>query len=334
MISMEIRKALVTVAYNGWYKDAIMKALEPAQIVWCDSRDDKAVLEGVQGADVAILNEDLDKRILTGKDLKWIHCNHAGLNESARQEIFDRNIIVTGSAGRSGPVLAEHVLFFALSLIYHGPAQYEAQKAHKWRGAGDYIDDRGLFGKTMGIVGLGYTGKELALRCKALGMTVIGYDRLDMKNPENVDEFYSMDRGDTVEPLLRKSDIVTLCCRLSDETYHLINSTTIDMMKSSALLINMSRGAVVDSPALVEALRSGRIAGAGSDVFEEEPLPADSIMWDAPNFVMTPHCTPEMPDMPARCVDIIKDNINRYRADFPMRNQLILRDLYSHGKNE
>lgn len=331
---MQIKKALVTVNYMGWYQDEIQRALAPAEVVWCDGGDDDAVRKGLEGADVAILHADLDKRILEGRDLRWIHCNHAGLNESARREVFERGIVLTGSAGRSGPVLAEHALFFALSLIYHSHAMHEAQKNHQWRGAGDYADDRGLYGKTMGIIGLGFTGRELAARCKALGMRVVGYDRIHMDPPEGVSEMYSLDRGDTIEPLLRTSDIVTLCCRLSDETHHLMNRDTFRMMKPEALLINMARGGVVDSDALLEALRRGVIAGAGSDVFEQEPLPSDSPLWDAPNFVITPHCTPEMPDMPARCVEIIRENVRRFRADESMLNRLEARNVYSYGKGD
>lgn len=327
---MEIKKVLVTVTYRDWHLDKLLEALAPAEITLALPTDDEAVLAGVKGADVAILDADLDDRILTGQNLRWIHCNHSGLNLSARKEIFERNIMVTGSAGRSAPVLAEHALFLTLSLIYRSHAMHDAQRAHKWQGAGNYSEDRGLYGKTMGIIGMGYTGKELAERAKQFHMNVLAYDRYDLPDLENVDEFYCLDKGETIDPLLEKSDILVLCCRLSDETYHLINKEAFAKMKPSALLINMARGPVVDSEALLDALKNKVIAGAGSDVFEQEPLPEDSPLWDAPNFVITPHCTPEMPDMPGRCVDIITENIRRYRADKPMMNQLVPRDVFTH----
>jgi len=331
---MDIKKVLTTVRYKNWHLEKLLDALYPAEVVIADTDDDDAVREGLKGADVAILCGDLDDRILECDTLRWIHCDHAGLNGSARPEIFQRDLRVTGSAGRSAPVLVEHILFLALSLIYHGPAMMEAQKRHEWRGAGNYEFDRGMYGKTMGIIGMGYTGKEMAVRAKQMGMRVLGYDRLTMDAPQGVDTFYSLDNGDGIDPLLKKSDILVLCCHLSDETYHMINSDAFAKMKPTALLINMARGGVVDHDALYEALKNGTISGCGSDVFEPEPLPADSPLWDVPNMIITPHCTPEMPDMTARCLDIIVENIRRYRADEPLNNQLVARDVFTAGRGK
>ncbi|MDR1539830.1 MAG: D-2-hydroxyacid dehydrogenase [Clostridiales bacterium] len=279
-------------------------------------------------ADVALLEGDLDDQILDeGKNLKWIHCNHAGVNLSAKPEIFERGVILTCSAGRSGPVLAEHVFFLTLSLIYASRIAEDQQRAHVWKNI--YSDRRGLYGKTMGIIGLGFTGKEVASRAKAFGMKVLAYDRVFSEKPENADKFWSADKGDSIDGLLEESDVAVLSCRLSDETYHLIGKREFGIMKDTAFLINMSRGSVVDEREMADALKNGVIAGAGSDVFEVEPLPAESPLWDLPNMVITPHCTPEMPDMPGNCVDIIKENIKRYRSDVELRNQQSKRDVYT-----
>ena len=185
----------------------------------------------------------------------------------------------------------------------------------------------------MGIIGLGCTGRELAVRAGQFSMRVLGYGRMNMEKPEGVGTFYCMDNGDDITPLLEQSDILVLCCRLSDETYHLIGKEALAKMKPGALLINMARGQVVDSEALSDALKRGVIAGAGSDVFEQEPLPPESLLWDAPNMIITPHCTPEMPDLTARCLDIICENIRRYRAGEPLLNRLVPRDIYTHDGN-
>ena len=267
-----------------------------------------------------------------GRKLRWVHCDHAGLNNSARPEIFERGLIVTGSAGRSGPVSAEHTFFLALSLIYDSHGLHEAQKAHRWRGIPGYDDRRGLYGKTIGIIGMGFTGPEVAARAKAFGMRVLGYDRRQMLLPTGVDRFYCAERGDTIDELLRESDVVVLSVRLTDETFHLIGEKQLRIMKPTAYLINMARGSVVDEAALAQALHERRIGGAGLDTFEEEPLPASSPLWDAPNTVITPHCTPEMPDLVARSLEIICENVRRYRAGEPMLNALIPRDVYTRGR--
>lgn len=325
----QIKTVLTTVNYEGWHWDKLAAALAPANIIRADKNDTKAISEALKEADAAILGGDISDQILNeGKNLKWIHCDHAGLNFSARPEIFQRGIMLTGSAGRSGPVLAEHTFFLVLSLIYKIHELSAQQKAHIWGGR-MYVESRGLYSKTMGIIGMGFTGREVAKRAKVFGMNVLGYDRNCGEIPEGVDEMFCADKGERVDELLRRSDILVLSVRLSDETYHMIDGRAFEMMKPTSLLINMARGSVVDEAALAAALQTGQIGGAGCDTFEYEPLDSDSPLWDLPNMVITPHCTPEMPDLVAQSLEIICDNINRYREGRPMRNQLAKRDVYT-----
>jgi phosphoglycerate dehydrogenase-like enzyme len=146
-----------------------------------------------------------------------------------------------------------------------------------------------------------------------------------------VDKAFFHDKGDTLDELLKNSDIVALTVRLSDETFHLIDDRAFGLMKPSAYLVNMSRGAVVDEAALYRALVNKTIAMAASDVFETEPLQKDSPLWDLPNFVVTPHCTPEVPDLALNGLNIICDNIRLYREGKSLRNQLDARDAYTKG---
>ncbi len=325
----KISTVLTTVAYDGWHWDKLADALAPAEIIKVDKNDVEGISRALQKADVAILGSDLNDQILNeGKNLKWIHCDHAGLNFSARPEIFERGIMLSGSAGRSGPVLAEHTFFLALSLIYKIHEVSAQQKNHIWGGR-MYVESRGMYSKTMGIIGMGFTGKEVAKRAKVFGMNVLGYDRSCDTLPEGVDEIFCADKGESVDELLKRSDIVVLSVRLSDETYHMIDEHAFKIMKPTALLINMARGSIVDEEALAKALASGEIAGAGCDTFEYEPLSGDSPLWDLENMVITPHCTPEMPDLVAQSLEIICDNINRYREGRPLRNQLADRDVYT-----
>ena len=324
-----IHTALVTLDYSGTYWERIAAALAPAKIIRAAADDGAAISRALKEADVAILAGDACERVRNeGIHLKWIHCNHAGLNASARPEIFARGTILTGGAGRSGPVLAEHVFFLLLALVYDARTLEENQRHHAWENI--YEERHGLYGKTMGIVGLGHTGREVAARARAFGMRVLAYGRDFPDLPENVDLCYCADRGDTLDELLKASDVVVLSIRLSDETHHLIDRRAFALMKNTAYLVNMARGQVVDEAALYGALQDGQIAGAGSDVFREEPLSAQSPLWDLPNMIITPHCTPEMPDMPGNCVEIICDNIQRYRAGLPLRNRLDERDMYTY----
>jgi phosphoglycerate dehydrogenase-like enzyme len=283
----------------------------------------------LQRADVAVLAGDLDERYLDAPRLRWIHCDHAGLNRSARPEVFARGLLVTSSAGRSSPVLAEHAILFMLALAYRLTAFLEAQREHRW-GVPDQDSLRGLYGRTVGIVGLGNTGAELATRCRAMGMRVLGYRRRDVAVP-GVDRLWSAEAGDTLDGLLAESDFVVLAVPLSDATHHLIGERELGLMRPTAVLVNMARGAVIDEAALLRALRQGRIAGAGLDTFAQEPLPATSELWDAPNTLITPHVTPQVPDRTGRSLEIIVENVRRYRAGESLLNQLRPEDVYTRG---
>lgn len=325
---MHFTTALVTIGYSGGHWDKIEHALRPAKIIRCKPNDHNAIAKALEEAEIALLDGDLDDVILNhGKKLKWIHCNHAGINNSARPEVFERGIILTSSAGRSGPVLAEHVFYLLLSLVYNSRLVEQQQREHVWENI--YSNSKGLYGKTMGIIGLGFTGREVAVRAKAFNMTVLAYDQGFTSAPDYVDKYFDVAKGEGYEELLKESDVVVLSVRLSDATYHMINKDAFAMMKNTALLINMARGAIVDEEALAVALQNGDIAGAGSDVFVNEPLGADSPLWDLPNMIITPHCTPEMPDMPGNCVEIICKNIGLFRAGKPLYNAANIKDVYT-----
>lgn len=326
----KIYKVLATVPYQEEKRKILEEAFAPAEVCWVHKNDREQISEVLKTADVAVLGSDITPQIMEeGSHLKWIHCDHAGLNASAKPEVFERNIILSGSAGRSGPVLAEHIFFLTLSLIYDSYGLFKQQEQRSWGGILNYHERRGLYGKTMGIIGMGYTGLETAKRAKAFGMKVVGYGRSKGEPYDCVDEMYYQSEGEGIERLLEESDIVVLSVRLTDETYHMIDEKALKMMKTTAYLINMARGAVVDEVALVKALRNGTIAGAGCDTFECEPLPKESPLWQLPNMVITPHCTPEMPDLVARSLEIICENVKRYREEEPLRNQLTVRDVYT-----
>lgn len=326
----QINTVLTTVNYNEKNMNRLKKVFEPAEVICLRSDDAEGIEKALLKADVAVLENHLDDRYLNAPNLKWIHCDHAGLNKSARPELFEKNIILTGSAGRSAPALAEHAIYFMLSFTFAFPKFYEAQLAH------DFVRDmefrnslRCLYGRTIGIIGVGNNGRALAKLSKAFGMEVLGYDKYAIEAPPGMDKVYSKESGDSIDELLKLSDFVVLCITLSDETYHMIGERELGIMKPTSYLVNMARGAVIDEKALIKALHDGSIAGAGLDTFEKEPLPEDSPLWDAPNAILTPHCTPQVPDRAGRTIDIIEENVKRYNAEEPMLNRLKKEYLFS-----
>ncbi|WP_292291480.1 D-2-hydroxyacid dehydrogenase [Marivita sp.] len=304
-------------------------ALPPGRIIKVDTSDDAEVAAALEVAEIAILKGDLDARFVAAPCLKWVHCDHAGLTKSARPEVFERGLIVTGSAGRSGPALAEHVMMFSLLLCSGYTDFYEAQKRHEWRRVPEMANLRALSGRTMGIIGMGHTGKALALRAKAFDMKVLGYRRRDEPTPEGVDRMYASDLGEGIDDILKQADIVALVINLSDATHHMIGAEQFAQMKRSAVLVNLARGPVVDQDALIAALREGRIAGAGLDVTTPEPLPEDHPLWDTPNVLITPHFTASLPDRSERSLSMIIENVHRFRTGQPLLNQISEEDTWS-----
>ena len=306
----------------------IKSAAAPDEIVVVSGKDDAAIAEALKGAEIAIITGDLDARFVQAPRLKWVHCDHAGLTKSSRPATFEKGLVVTGSAGRSGPALAEHAIMFMLMLGSRYRDYYEAQKRHQWAARQD--DLRALYRQTVGIIGMGHTGVELAVRCKAFGMRVLGYRRRDLPAPAGVDTMYCSDRGDTIDPILDACGVLALVVNLSDATYHMIGGREIARMKPSTIIVNLSRGGVIDEAELIKALTSGRLAGVGLDVTEVEPLPKDSPLWDCPNTLITPHFTPAVPDKSQRSVNVIVDNFGRFRRGEAMRNRITAEDVFTH----
>lgn len=312
---------------EGWARLEAVAA--PFTLVRVDRKDRPALRNALADAEIALLGSDIDDAFVTAPKLKWLHVNIAGMDGSARPELFERGIFLTGAAGRSAPALAEHAMMFMLALNANLRGFEAAQRHRQWGGVAGTRDLRALYGQTLGIVGTGATGVELARRAKAFGMTVLGYCRRDRDNPEGFDEVFAADRGETLKPLLERSDFLVMAVNLSNATHRMIGRDQLARMKPSAIFINLARGGVVDEEALTDALYAGRLRGAGLDVFDVEPLPAESRLWDAPNTMISPHFSAVVHDRQDRTLRIIGENFERYRAGKPMLNTFTAEDIYS-----
>lgn len=301
----------------------------PDRVLRVDRKDRTAFRSALAQAEIAVLGEDIDEDVLAAPGLKWVHVNLSGMTRSARPEIFARGLKVTGVAGRSAPALAEHAMMFMLAINANLRGFEEAQRAHRWGGVEGSRDLRALYGQTIAILGVGATALELALRAKAFGMTVLGYRRREADVPPGFDRVYSVDRGDTLSPILESADFIVLAINLSNATHHLIGHDEIARMKPNAVIVNLARGGVIDEAALLDALYARRIRGAGLDVFDTEPLPPDSRFWDAPNTLVSPHFSVPVHDRLKRTLSIIEENFRRYRAGEPMLNALTPEDIYT-----
>ena len=221
-------------------------------------------------ADVAILLGDVDDCLLGQNTLKWVACDHAGLNGSARDEVFAKDFIVTGAAGRSAPVLAEHAVYFMLQHCYHTKELLAAQAAGHW-GVDGSNTWKGLYGRKAGIVGMGNNGRMLAERLHAFGMDIYAFDKFHVRGMDYIRHRFAGSDGDSIDTLLAECDFIILTLALTDETYHMFDAEAFRKMKKDAFLINIARGGIVDTNALLEALRSGEIGGAGLEIILSGP---------------------------------------------------------------
>lgn len=327
-----INEVITTISFSDEEQMKLKKLLPNSKINFCNRKDKDEIFRNLPTADVALLSGDIfDGFLEVAKNIKWIHCNHAGLNQSCRPEIFERKILLTGASGRSNEALAEHVFFFMFSLTYHAEQYYLAQKNHQWgfEGNGNLL---ALNNKTVFILGMGGIGKAVAHLAKAFYMNVIGYSFSQKSKMSDFDEQYSYEANDSYEEILPRADYVVLTLPLSDYTYHMFTTEQFKMMKKTAFFVNISRGAIADENDLVTALQEGTIAGAGLDAFSVEPLPAESSLWSAPNMVITPHCTPHLDCRNDRAFKIMCDNIENYINERPMINQITERDLFTKGR--
>lgn len=247
--------------------------------------------------------------------LRWFQSGAAGFENPMLEAIRDREgVHLTNAAGVHAEPIAQYVLAYMLQRVKRIPAHAEAQRSHQWQpiGGGE------LTNLTCGVVGLGGIGAAVARLAKAFSMQVIATKRTPVDDP-NVDRLLSPDELHT---LLQESDFVVLALPMSDETRGLIGAAELARMRERALLINVARGGVIDEPALIEALSERRIGGAVLDVASQEPLPADSPLWDLPNCVITPHDSAWSPLGGARQAELFLDNLARFVAGDPLRNEV------------
>lgn len=248
--------------------------------------------------------------------LDWAHFTGAGVDSFLENAIFrDRTIAITNSRGASAVIMGEYILSTMLMLSFEQARYLQQQAEHRWQ----RHHPAELYGRTLGIVGLGAIGEEAARRARPFGMRLLAIRRsaVERQPDELVDEILPPSGlGD----LLEQSDFVALTVPLTRETRGLIDEAALRRMKRSAYLINVSRGPVIDEGAFVRAVREGWIAGGALDVFDEEPLPPESPLWDLENVIITPHISGASTRHTALAVEIFRDNLRRYLAGQPLRN--------------
>ncbi|MFD1515032.1 D-2-hydroxyacid dehydrogenase [Halomarina rubra] len=251
----------------------------------------------VTGVDVSesLLDRATDLRLFAGM--------YAGYGHLPMDELRDRDVAVTTASGVHGPNVAEHALASILAFVQSFPTAFERQRNREWR----HFQTHELAGATVTVVGLGAIGRGVVERLQGFDVETVGVRRSpDAGGP--ADEVVGPDRLDDV---LARTDYLVLACPLTDETRGLVDESSFRTLPPEAVLVNVARGPVVDTDALVAALRSGEIRGAALDVTDPEPLPEDHPLWGLSNVIVTPHNSGHTPRYYERLADIVAENVRR-----------------------
>ena len=303
-------KILINTEITSEHRQQIEAVSEQLHII--EAQNSAEALRNIGDTDVVFggFNRTLFEN---AKQLKWVQVLSAGVDGLLFPEFVQSDVVLTSAKGFVGPHLADQAWALILGLL---------------RGIGRSVRERTwdnrmsirlatweLSERTLGIVGLGGTGIDVARRAQGFDMRTIAVDPETVEAPSFVHEVWQMDR---FHELLAQSDVVAICAPLTPETHGMFNDAAFQAMQSHALLVNVTRGKIIDGPALLRALKNGSIGGAGLDVTPEEPLPTDSPLWDMPNVIITPHVAGGSPIRLDRTVGLFCDNLERTLVGKPL----------------
>ncbi|MEI4488518.1 D-2-hydroxyacid dehydrogenase [Frigidibacter sp. MR17.14] len=248
--------------------------------------------------------------LMAAPALRWISVGGSGTDHLAPWD--PSRLTVTNAAGVSAGMMAEYVIGMMLSFSLDLAGHARRQAARDWAPA----KVAPVAGRRMLILGLGATGIAVAVRAKAMGMTVAGLRARPVPTPP-LDEVHGID---ALTAELARADVLVCCLPLTDATRGMIDAAALAALPRGAILIDLSRGGVVDEPALLQALNDGHLAGAARDVFTTEPLPPEHPLWQAPNLRITPHCSAVWDGWEEAAIAMFARNLRRWRANEPLAN--------------
>ena len=286
------------------------------------------VIEGLSRAEALKLAPEVDgidgrycsaEFLRAAGKLRWVQSTSAGVERYiAVTELRDNDrIVLTNMQAVHGPTIADHAFAMLLALTRDLPYYLDPAHRGNWNRRGSGAEPIALHGRTLLVVGLGGIGTEVARRGKGFGMRVLATRRSDTPPPSFVDRQTTPDK---LMELLAEADVVALCVPLTTQTERMIGARELEALKKGAYLINVGRGKVVDTDALVQALQSGHLAGACLDVTDPEPLPSDHPLWSMPNVVITPHTSGRSALTRERRNAVYLENLRRFGTGEPLLN--------------
>jgi len=311
-------KSLLLADFGAPYYPAIRDEHPDLDLVEAYSNED--ILKEIPTTEV-VFGYLTAEQFSAAKNLKWIQTPDAGMEGlfNAVPAISNTDIEVTNARGAGAPMIGEHGVALMLALARQLPKFWKDKSDHRWDQDAALESVEYIGNKTCGIIGFGKSGREIGWRAKALGMKVIAVDEQPVDGDPIVEDVWGLAR---LDDLLQQSDYVVVTAPYTAQNENMIAAEQLAIMKSSARIIVTSRGRLVEHNALLTALKSGQIAGAGLDTTIVEPLPADNELWDIPNVIITPHIAgnSEKELLDKRTVDIFAENLHRWVTGHPLIN--------------
>jgi phosphoglycerate dehydrogenase-like enzyme len=301
----------------AWFVERLAADFPQLEIVQRNSYE--GVEEHLRDAEVIFTISLRPEQFVITRKLRWIHTPTAAVHQFLFSELVNSDVILTNSREVHGPVVAEHVIALIFALARKIPQAVQLQEKREWGQKQIWTQGahpQEIAGATLGLIGVGSIGRRVAQLASAIGMRVIAVrEHVEMAKPAGVEEIFPFA---ALDQLLQQSDYVVVAAPLTAATQGLLNADRLAAMKPSAYLINVGRGAQVDESALADALRERRIAGAALDVFEREPLPVGSPLWNLDNLLITPHTAGLTGKLWHRHYELFSHNLRRYLAHEPL----------------
>jgi phosphoglycerate dehydrogenase-like enzyme len=295
----------------------IAAALPDVEVVDARLSDDRA--RTFPDAEVLVATRISDAEFKSARRLRWIHSTAVGVGTLMRAALVESPVVVTNSRGVHSEAIAEHAVALLLAVRRRLHVAAAAQARREWVQEALAAARTATLSEThLLVVGLGSIGARIAAMAARLGMRVTGMRRqVDLPPPPGVSTVVGPAR---LADVLGQADAIVLALPRTEETRALLGARELALMRPSAVLVNIARGRLIDETALVQALEQGRIAGAGLDAFEHEPLPSDHPLWRLSNVIITPHSAAFAGDYWPPAVDLFLDNMARFRRGDPLLN--------------
>jgi phosphoglycerate dehydrogenase-like enzyme len=321
---LPIRKLLIATHHHldlwiapEWFAERLRKDFPQLNVVRLARPD--GIDREIADTEIAVTSSVPPEYFRIARKLRWIHSPAAAVHQFLFPELVNSDVILTNAREVHGAVVAEQVIAMILAVAKRIPQAVRFQQERVWGQEAIWEQDRGpreIAGATLGLVGLGSIGRNVVKRAAALGMRVIAVrQHADAARPDLVREVLPQSK---INEMLATADYVVLAAPVTASTRHMVGREQLAMMKPDAYLINVGRGSLIDEAALLEALQQRKIGGAALDVFDQEPLPPDSPLWDLDNLLITPHTAGMTAKLWERHYTLFAENVRRYLSGQPL----------------